>query len=286
MSDFFAEYFIDPIKYDTGYNIVNTITYAIILAVAVFAVYRILKKLKIDIDKKFFFSLLPFILLGGILRSVEDLIEHNGGWQPGIFVLESSTGIGRNTLLITPLMYFFIFALAFSSLMLAIIIQRKFKIEYYKSWLAVGTAMCIFSLTYIGVKEFFALWAIALITLSWALIFLAIKAIAKHRKIERLDKFLSRENMIIIMAHMFDATTTFVSIQYYPYWEQHVVAGFFIGMFGPWVMFLLKLPVILAALYVIDNETDGQKNIFIKIAVLMLGLGPGVRNGLRLIMGV
>lgn len=280
MDGFFAEYFVNPIKYDTGYNIVNTLVYAIILAFAVFVVYKLLEKMKIKIDKKFFFAVVPFIILGGLLRSIEDMAESAGGWDPGFFVIESSSGIGRNALFITPLIYFVIFFIAAAALIISILIQKKFKAEYWKIWLCTGAFICGITISYITIKEFFALWAVAAIALAWLLSFLAIKKFA-------FKSFFSTENIMILTAHMFDATTTFVSIQYFPYWEQHVVAGFFINAFGPVAMFALKLPVVLIALYVIDKEVkDPQKNIFLKFAVLVLGLGPGVRNFTRLVMGV
>jgi uncharacterized membrane protein len=285
MADFFTEYFISPIKYDTGYNIVNTLTYALILVVAVFLVYKLLQKMNIKIDRNFFVAVVPFIILGGLLRAVEDLVEHGGGWKPGFLILESATGVGRNILFITPLIYFVIFGLAIAALGIALALQKYKKIEYYKSWLVLGLIFCIIPLLFISRIDYNAVVMIAGITAAWALLFLGIKKLWKKEKVQ---KFLSRENIIIMTAHMFDATTTFVSIQFYPYWEQHVVAGFFISALGPAAMFLLKLPVVIAALYVIDSELkdDVQKNTFLKMAVLVLGLGPGVRNCLRLIMGV
>ena len=46
--DFFQQYFIDPVMQGTGYNIYNTLAYALILILAVFATYKLLKKMKIS----------------------------------------------------------------------------------------------------------------------------------------------------------------------------------------------------------------------------------------------
>ena len=86
---------------------------------------------------------------------------------------------------------------------------------------------------------------------------------------------------------MFDASTTFVALQFFPYFEQHVLPGFFISMFGPVAMFFIKLPVVAAVLYYLDKDmNEPEKKNFIKIVILILGLGPGLRNFLRLGMGV
>ena len=51
MPDFFQQYFIDPVMTGSGYNIYNTLAYAVILVVAAFATYKLLKKMKITIGK-------------------------------------------------------------------------------------------------------------------------------------------------------------------------------------------------------------------------------------------
>ena len=63
MVEFFQAYFLDPIRFNTGYNIVNTAAYAIIFVALVFATYRLLKLLKIKVDKNFFIAIVPYIAL-------------------------------------------------------------------------------------------------------------------------------------------------------------------------------------------------------------------------------
>jgi len=63
--DFFQQYFIDPVMQGTGYNIYNTLAYALILILAVFATYKLLKKMKISIDDRFVIGVLPYVILGG-----------------------------------------------------------------------------------------------------------------------------------------------------------------------------------------------------------------------------
>ena len=58
LQDFFQQYFVDPIIFNTGYNPVNTVVYGIILIVAFVLTYKMLKKLKINIDKRFFFGVI------------------------------------------------------------------------------------------------------------------------------------------------------------------------------------------------------------------------------------
>src|SRR3989338_411740 len=112
-SDFIQQYYIDPIKYNTGYNIVNTLTYAIILIVAILAVYKLLKRMQIKIDRNFFYAVMPYIALGSILRVYEDFLESTGA-AGGPLVIIDVLGHARNLLFVTPVMYITIFVIAFS----------------------------------------------------------------------------------------------------------------------------------------------------------------------------
>ena len=50
ISDFIYKYYIDPIRYGEAYTIVDTLTYALILIISVYLVYRWLSKKQIAID--------------------------------------------------------------------------------------------------------------------------------------------------------------------------------------------------------------------------------------------
>ncbi|MBI4017990.1 MAG: DUF63 family protein [Candidatus Aenigmarchaeota archaeon] len=289
----FEQYFIDPIRYNTGYNIVNTAAYAVLFVAAVFLAYKGLKKLGIAIDRKFIFAISPYIAMGGILRAVEDLWEASGATQSLLdtflapFILVDATGAARNLLLISPLIYITIFFIAAATLALALLLQRTTKTEYHKIWFAIGALLNVLLLLQLRVSDVFALGAVLTISAAWFFLIW----IARQKNIFGLrDKVLSVENSLLLGAHMFDATTTFVALQFYPYFEQHVVAGFFISVLGPAGIFVLKLPVIAGVLYYLDKEmhekSEAEKRNFLKIAVLILGLGPGLRNWLRIVMGV
>lgn len=286
MADFFQTYFIDPIRFNTGYNIVNTAAYAIIFIALVFVVYKLLRMLKINIDKNFFIAITPYIALGAILRAWEDLIETTQA-IPQIFssfVLVDAYGTARNLLLITPLIYIFMFLLALSALLLSKLLERHAKIPYHKTWLVVGIVMCLLGASQLQLNSMFALFAMLGIFSIWALVIAGSRIAFKDFEIVK--KTLTKENTLLLLAHIFDATTTFVALQFFPYFEQHVLAGFFISILGPIGIYILKLPVVTAVLYYIDKEVEGEKRNFIKIAILILGLGPGLRNFLRLVMGV
>ena len=267
VNDFIETYFINPILYGTGYNIYNTLVYALVLILSVYAVYKLLIRLKIRIDNQFLIGVFPFVALGGILRAFQD----------------ASTVV--NPLLVTPLIYFLIFFIAFTTLLASKGIEKLLKKQYYKTWALIGFVSCLFVLSQMTFVNITALVLVAGIFAAWCAAFFVIKRFNKNKKI---SNFLTNQNIFLILVHMFDATTTFVALQFFSYWEQHVVPSFVINIFGPVSMFLLKLPIVILVLYLLDTELrkDVQKRDMIKLAILVLGLGPGLRNLLRLIMGV
>jgi uncharacterized membrane protein len=97
------------------------------------------------------------------------------------------------------------------------------------------------------------------------------------------DKF----NLSVLIAHLLDASTTFIAVDFYGYGEQHVLPNFLTQMVDTAVvMFPLKITVILTVLYIIDTSVeDKTTRNMLKLAIFVLGLAPGLRNFLSLIMG-
>lgn len=268
MADFLKQYFIDPITYGTGYNIYNTITYAIILIIAAFGVYKLLKYFKIKIDNKFLLGVFPYVVLGGLLRALED------------------ANVVTGFLYKTPIIYFIVFFIALAMLFISIITERFTKIKYYKTWFFIGITAVIIGILFVKPVNITALGIILGITILWIIILFVFKRLTK--KFDKIQSFLTKENMFLLNVHMFDASTTFTSIQFYPYYEQHVLPNFLIGIFGPIVMFPLKIIIVSLVLYVLDREMKKEDNMksYMKFLIMILGLAPGLRNLLRLVMGV
>ena len=91
-----------------------------------------------------------------------------------------------------------------------------------------------------------------------------------------------------LLAHLFDASSTFIAVDFFGYWEQHVLPGALTSLTGSaFVLYPLKISVILISLYLIDDNIDDEivKNT-LKLCIFILGFAPGLRNFLSLIMGV
>jgi uncharacterized membrane protein len=261
LEEFINENFITPLcKY---YTLPGTITYGIILVLAVLGTYKLLRYLKIDIDKKFLIGILPFIIYGGWTRALRDHM----------------LGIYQNNLFCSPPIYFFIFIIALASLLLGLLIQKitkdKKKFSYEKPMLIIGILFLLYNLSLTKIANIFGFSFVLLLVSFWGLVFLGIN----HLK----PKLLSIENAGILTAHLLDASSTFTALTFFGYYEQHVLPTFLINIFGPWIMFPLKIIVVWFVLLMIDrSKEDIFFKRFLKIIILILGLALGIRDFLTL----
>ena len=248
LQNFLNLYFTESV----GYNPVNTITYAIILVLFAIIVFEILKKLKIRIDKRLALAISPFVVFGSSVRVLKD------------------AGILTEYVFITPGIYFLTFGITFLILIISIILQRKKGIPYFKTMFLIGLFLIspvlgfLKYINFIGVAYvllWFVPWLVILKTISWF-----------------------AENKAVIGIHMFDATTTFVSLNYFSYYEQHVLPRYIINLFGtPFSFIILKFVVIVSILLLIDNFSDDREfNNYVKLIIAILGAATGTRDFLRL----
>ncbi len=92
---FLYKYFWGPVVADKeggsidgileGYNIINTVVYALLLALAVFGGYRAANRWGLNVDRMFIMSALPVFLLGGVTRALEDAYLFDG-WIQYLFI--------------------------------------------------------------------------------------------------------------------------------------------------------------------------------------------------------
>jgi uncharacterized membrane protein len=255
--EFIKDYFVDPIKSGGGYNLVNTITYALILVVVICLVYYYFGH-RIVFHRKAYYAISLFILVGASARVVKDM------------------GISDSYLLVTPLIYFLTFGIACTLLVVTVLLWKE---DYYK-YMAIA-ALCLFiSIIVILVKntEAFNSKGFFYTVTAAAACSLLVYYVARHQALTFITN-----NMEIMGGHILDASATSFGVALFGYFEQHLVPGFFITLFGtPFVMFPLKITVIGIILYLIEDiEEEGFKNL-LKLIILALGAAPAVRDLLRI----
>lgn len=275
--EFIYKYYIDPITTGGAYTLVDTLTYALILIIAVFLIHRWMQRSGIPFGRELLFATLPWIVLGGLLRVLEDTGLIVSPWR---------------YLLITPLIFFVLFFYAVLTLYLCYRLVGSRGVRVYG---AVGIASVLVTLavlmwyglttnhlvlevpaTILGIAGVTSLilWAVLRYGLKW----------------EYLD---DRIYQVLIAGHLLDASATSYGIDLHPlgYVEQHVVGSALIEATGTgFAMFPLKLAVLIPGIYVLElYRREGTATSFwhlIVLAMIVVGLAPGVRDMVRMMLYV
>ncbi|KZX12542.1 hypothetical protein MBCUR_10320 [Methanobrevibacter curvatus] len=305
--DFFEKYFF------SGYNIFNTLVYGILLIIAIFILIQFFKK----IDKrpeKLIVAVIPFILMGSITRALVDNGIFEYSWfliTPGIYYI-----IGGLTI-ISLLLGLLIEKKIFNKINktnkeiietnnikknikknLKNNLENKLKNNIKKSFKTkirkniknkIDYRLIIFSLGLLGLIYVsinihqLNFKVIVEVLLIWLILTGIFYILGKKIKIYR-DKY----NLSIISAHLLDATTTFIAVDFYGYIEQHVLPNLIYSEFSTATsIYPLKIIVISLAIYSIDKYID-DKTIkgLLKLAIFILGLAPAIRNLFTMAIGI
>ncbi len=273
---FINDYYIDPILHDSGYNIVNTLTWAILLGICIFGVVKLLKKLDIEIDDRFTVSVIPFILAGSSLRVIEDT---------GILSAPISY------LFITPNIYFLVFAITVFFLVLSKwMVKLNRAGDYRKNFAGFGLAWFFVNLMILFYLEDMILpWVPVFVVGAASMIVYLIKLVFDHIGFDLLK---SKINIAILWVHLMDASSTIAGIDFLGYYEKHVVPAYLIDLTGTaFVMYPLKLFIFIPVLYILDNNFNEDEEsltlkTFLKLVIIVLGLSPACRNTIRMAFGV
>ncbi len=258
MAGFLEEGLIAPMRDGTGYTIPTTVLIAVLLAFFSFLAMKTgyFRKTKVS---EIFKDILPFVLLGAVSRSLED-----GCFLPCSWPIR--------LLFITPGIWILVFSLFFLS---GKILSEKARVF---GWLLFAPAGLF---AFLKLSNFFGLLLILCLAGLSSLVLIKILLPLLKRK-------LSREAKAIVLAHVFDASSTFVAVSYFGYFEEHVFARLLMSIGGPALFFIVKI-VGISALVLFSESYKGfsksEKKI-LYVAMLLVGLGPGIRNTASVSIGV
>ncbi len=266
----FNEYVIQPLYLNSGYNIVNTTIYIIVFMVALFLIYKeLFLKKRIILSNEFLVSLSGWMVLGGVLRVMKD------------------AGIIHSLIFVTPFIYILMFV---SVLVVYFIMKFARKKGVIKSeeraLLYTGWALVLISMSFLKIKNILGMsYALGL----WGVMGLFFYIIS--RKVRLLD---DAWNFFALQAQLLDACGSSVGITYYGFWEKHVLGRtlikfledrryFLINGSAAWVMIALKLITVPIALWLIDRYGENElERRFLKLIIIILGVGIGTRNVLAI----
>ncbi len=259
VKNFLLEKFWIPIVDESVYyNPYNTFVYAILFAaLTIYVIYPAIKKMDVEIDKKFFTGFLPLIIFGGAFRALKDVDAVN------------------SILLETPFIYIITIGLGILSLWTSKKIEELKDIEYHKTLGAIGTVLLAATLSFYQLKNPQALLLEIFVIFLWSAVgFIGLKLFK--------PELLRFEFLAPVAAHYLDASSTFVALNFNAN-EKHVLGRIFIDLFGPSGIFLMKTLVIVPISYYLVEEFDGEEKMFYIFIITLLGLGIATRNTLQTI---
>jgi uncharacterized membrane protein len=332
-----------------GYTLVSELTYGIVLIVALFGIYKLLKWMQVALDWPFFIALMPYILYGPVSRVLEDAAYFN---EPLIYWF------------ISPLIYVQIAGFALGFVILGFFVTQKQRKSY--GLFALIGVLVIAMVTYLifwvngsygayiihpvvmlvlfagALAPSFVQWYRGKLSINWMVfsggllllvpalyltarwiagfqwdvtngvrfdVFLLIAVLVavitavvyfigyRFRDNPSLVVFKNPLNLAMVVGHMVDGLTSWVSI-YDPfrmglpaYVEKHPASDFLMEVWPP-LFPIVKFVLIVFIIYVFDVvykkdlEQYGWLKNLLKIGIIILGFSPGVRDLLRVTMGV
>ena len=206
----------------------------------------------------------------------------------------------KTVFLITPGLYILVGLITIVSFLFSIYLFNKKGVDYRYSLFSLGVIFSLPNIIFFSNVNYTVLINVILTWILSSLVFIGIaflvlyirNNIIKSEDKINLSKFIEKIkkykiNFSIVLAHLFDASTTYVAVEYFNYYEQHVLPNALNQLFDTYLtLFPMKIIVIVAVLYIIDQYFDDLtiKNL-LKLTVFVLGLAPGLRNILTLILG-
>ena len=317
-----------------GYTIVSEITYGIIALLSLYYIYRLLKKLNIDINWNLCKSLFPFIIFGSVSRVLEDAGYFKiplSYWfiSPLIYVQVAAYALvsiilgwtfenrkKKSLLIIYAFILILLYTLFWSAfrnlvvnpvnpMIFAILVAIVFTSLYFKKDLSIltipfsiGLTLCASGLLSFGYASYDKIFRIdvILVCISFPITIIAI-AYLLSKYIKKLEFFSKPLNLAMLFGHSLDGFTSYISI-YDPfnmgipsYGEKHPVSFLFMDISSGVLFPIVKVILIVLIILIFEDVSKKEKSYssllnLLKIAIFILGFSPGLRDLLRVAIGV
>jgi len=331
IGDFWSQYFVDPIMADSKgeagakYNPYNTVAYGLCFFLLFMFIHEILTDWKIKLDDRFVFASVPLLILGGVVRVLEDADSFEPPIQfffisplvygvlviYGLFILALGVWLSRSPLSsLTKGLGLISFAIASygmwwyfapgnwlhpSTWALLVFCASALTAEFYKGkplrdpvlFFGITSTLTVF-LTYLNLAQNEMVNS----EMFWNTLTIAsfLTLIVWFVCQVVIEKPLNPLYVLLYFGHFVDGSATYLGIDQYGYTEKHVLPDFFIEYFGTaFVMLPLKFLVVTGIIYALESEQSKEEEPQLVALLLMfllaLGLGPGTRDVLRIMFG-
>jgi len=290
---------------EPGYTLVSEVGYALTLVFMLTGIVFLIRRLGVGEEYSFLYALFPFTLFGGALRVVEDAND------TGASVLHYPL----NALLISPVIYFTVFALTLVALLLAVWLARAgYTASYERPLFAFGAAFLVLTLAYLC----------ALVVVDPAVSFHPVFTVLTYAialGVTATDYWLLARyapgalsgtgfaGAVVIFGHVIDGASNVLALDFgkalglpYDLTPKHPVNQFIVEFTrgtlpapvtetigAAWPFLLVKIAAATLVISLFDRqmyEENPRYTVLLLVAVLAVGLGPGTRDMLRATFGV
>ena len=294
-----------------GYTLVSEVGYAVTLLASLIGVTFLLDRLRVGGRIDFLYALFPFVLLGGALRVVEDANDAAVAAD-----LEPFLAFPVNTLIISPIIYFVMFAITLAALVVSVYLARRTDVTdgYHRPLAAIGTVLLTATVGYLlflsATTDYVSLHPqFTLLTILFATVVTAIVWYVAQRSLPSVISGTPRSGALVVWAHAVDGVANVIGLD----WAKELglandlipkhpvnaaVVDFTAGILPAnvihytgtaWPFLLLKIAAVLFVLSLFDaglRDDAPRYFVLMLVAVIAVGLGPGTRDMLRATFGI
>jgi len=290
---------------EPGYTIISEVGYMLILVYMLVGVYLLLERLEIADDPNLYFAFVPFMLLGGALRVVEDGTDRAVG--AGVTPLVEYP---LSSVIISPVIYGTVFVVTLVSLLACLELDRRGVLDsYYRATAGVGIALVVATMAYLTVgaltTDYSTLYPSVLVST------VAIASALSYGLYWLFETYAPEVNsgtgligLLVIWGHAIDGVANVlladwldvlsVPLTYYPKHPANAFiisttealqpAGLTAAIGTSWPFLIVKLAVASLVVWLFNDEfleESPRYALLLLIAVTAVGLGPGTRDMLR-----
>ena len=295
---------------EPGYTIVSEIGYMVLGLYFLIGVYLLLRRLDIDLDRSLFFGLVPFMLFGGALRVVEDATDAaaSAGVEPALTY-------PLNSLFISPVIYFTVFAIALAALLTSLTLADRGLVDSAERTLGYSgvavLALTVGYLSYLGATvEYVGFYPqVLVLTLGLATLFAVALYVAADRVAPSINRGTGTVGLVVLWGQAVDGVANVLisdwavelglPISYSPKHPanvfiidvtQAILPASLLDVIGAsWPFLLVKLAVPLGLVWMFTAEFIEEQprySYLLLTAVVAVGLGPGSRDMMRAALGI
>lgn len=249
---------------ETGYNIFNTIAWASIALCVAYGFYKLFERLDISFDLETTLFTLPYVLLGGLLRYLEDT-----GIIPFPFSIMA----------ITPVIYVVV-ALVYLTALLISYRFRKDRLDYSIGlfggiFLVPVLIISLIQAINLGLDLAFISYSLGIAVFLTSVFYLYIRQTDFNTIIYTLAGFSQFFGGTVSMLSVVNGGT-----------QKQLLAQTSTEIFGPAGILIVKAGVLIAAIHVLKDVEDVKTEALVLLGLIVIGLATGLRVMMRMATGV